>query len=333
MIAAAIALVGCAKVTPDNNAPVKGKTTLTATFPEFVDATTRAAVSEAGVFSWTVSDKIDVVYVKGEESKTYTFSCTDAENGKFTYNEDIEAGYVPSVAYYPTGYKGEASNQQFSSIEDAEKGFQMTATYSDGKLNFVHDNALLKVTLNNVPFFVDKLTVGGASVGLSFNDDQESVVVYVPIAPAAAANMQIAVTQGVNNFSISKISQQAVEIKKAAIYPLPELDLTTKYIKVGVIEYIYDGWNLKDNWKVHYWGDAAGDADLIAVNITENKYVGYWNDAQKFYLYYTVGVPANISGFKVWCNVGDGDWYGSDAAPTITKAYVFDYDGKKAYYE
>ena len=124
-----------------------------------------------------------------------------------------------------------------------------------------------------------------------------------------------------------------------------ELDKT--FLKVGVIDYINApgnwGWDPLQ-WHVHYWGGAeTADADLVPLMAdattqqTESKDVGYWGTAQNFSVY-TVGIPIDATGFKVWHDQPAGDpgdrWFGTDGnAATQRKAWVFNYDGDKALYE
>ena len=187
LAAAAMVVVACAKENTlpeeNNNTPAKEKVTLTATLPAFE---TKAAVDAQGVFSWTANDQIDVKY---SDNNTYTFTCSDPSKGEFTYDGTITAGATPTVAYYPKGYAGTASDQTFASIDDAAKGFQMTATYTDGQLTFVHKSALIHLTFTNVPAFATaiKIYTGESSapittVAIAPASDGETVDVVLPIS-------------------------------------------------------------------------------------------------------------------------------------------------------
>lgn len=232
LAAASVLAVACAKEeavkenTNENRAD--GKVTLTASMPQFTDAETKASVSDAGVFSWTAGDIIDVVYEKsGSADKTYQFECTNASTGEFTNVDAIDDGYSlkteGNVAFYPHEYTGTPSNQTFGSPEAAAKGFQMHATYSAGNLAFVHDNAMMKVTVTNVPYFAKKLLVGSAQITLSYAADQASVIFYVPMVATASAHLTIAVEDEAPNSIISKSSGNEVEISAAHFYELPTL--------------------------------------------------------------------------------------------------------------
>ena len=80
--------IACLTLVPEKTPD--GKVLLYATMPEFENADgTKAAISSSGVFSWTPGDKIDVVYTNGVgEEKTYTFECSNASTGAFTYDGD-----------------------------------------------------------------------------------------------------------------------------------------------------------------------------------------------------------------------------------------------------
>lgn len=237
--AAALVVVACSKdelanqnenAQMNNEQVANGKVTLTATMPAFTNVVSKASVSDAGVFSWTAGDVIDVVYVKaGESELKYTFECTNSSTGEFTSTEDIASGYSlkteGTIAYYPHEYNGTPSNQTFDTPALAAKGFQMHATLSAGKLAFVHDNAMMKVTVTNVPSFAKLLVVGGAEVNLSYAADQASATYSVPVAPTALAKLSIAVKDGGDNNIINKTSQKANEIKSAHFYPLNDLPI------------------------------------------------------------------------------------------------------------
>ena len=225
---AAIILASCTPKeiieTPADTPVEKGKVTLKATMPSF--ESTKASVDASGYFSWSTNDKIDVVYTKaGSSDKTYEFTYNGTD---FEYVGTIDEGYEVSAAYYPVGYAGTASTQNFASLEDAAKGFQMTATVNAGVLEFAHDNAMLHVTVNNVPSFAKALTVGGATITLS--NPAASVEAFVPVAPAASAKLSIAISDGTNDI-ISKSSKNAAAIDAAKLYALKDLTVN-KYIVV-----------------------------------------------------------------------------------------------------
>lgn len=205
----------------------EGNTVLYATMPQFVSGT-KAGVTDAGVFSWTSGDVIDVVYTKDAVETTYTFHCTDTATGAFESDDEIAAGSAVTRAYYPHDYNGTPSDQHFSSLDEAAKGFQMSATVSGGKLSFTHDNAMFVITVSNVPKFAKTVWINNASVDISSLTG--NVVVRMPVIPAVAANLNIGVTDAdwdadSHNDLISKTSEKSAAIVAKNLYKLADLDL------------------------------------------------------------------------------------------------------------
>ena len=235
---AAILLVSCnTKENPESviEEPVTSTITLQATFPSF----TKASVDDSGIFSWTENDEISVVYTDGSNEQNLIFKCTDAANGTFVFNGEVPAGYTlktdGSIAFYPSDYNGTPSLQDFSSPEAAAKRFQMHATNDNGVLKFQHDNALLKVTVNNVPSFAQTLSVGGVNVQLN-QTENSNLEVFIPVIPAAASKLKIEISDGTNAI-ISKTTANAVAISVATLYPLPGLSVgPVLLIKNNVLE-------------------------------------------------------------------------------------------------
>ncbi len=222
--AAMLVFAACDKVEPleNNVVTTDGKVVLKATMPTF--HATKASVSETGVFGWEVNDIIDVVYTNGGSTTAIQFQCTNVD-GTFENVSSIPDGYSLAtegvIAYYPTGYNGTASNQDFSSLDAAQKGFQMHATYDNGNLKFVHDNAIFKITISNVPSFATLLTVGGATISLHGSSD--NVTAWIPAAPAESAKLAISLKDDASNTIISKSSKNSVAIAAANLYLLNEL--------------------------------------------------------------------------------------------------------------
>ena len=313
LAAASVLAVACAKEeavkenTNENRAD--GKVTLTASMPQFTDAETKASVSDAGVFSWTAGDIIDVVYEKsGSADKTYQFECTNASTGEFTNVDAIDDGYSlkteGNVAFYPHEYTGTPSNQTFGSPEAAAKGFQMHATYSAGELAFVHDNAMMKVTVTNVPYFAGQLVVGSAKVNLSYAEDQASATYYVPVAASASAKLNIAVKDAADNSIISKSSQNEVAIVAANFYNLPTL-------AIGPVILIKN--NVKKEKGTNPWTEidnADGRINLHTYISGERDFTSYSNSTCQFneitisgdsYVYYVY--PADYKDRTVHVNI------------------------------
>lgn len=206
-----------------------GKILIYATMPEFEAAdASKAAISDAGVFSWTVGDKIDVVFSNGVTTEPHTFECTNASTGAFSCGDAVTDGFSVSGAYYPTGYDGTPYNQNFASLADAAKGFQMHATVSAGKLAFVHDNAMFAVQVQNVPMFAKTVWVNDASVDIT--SESGNVDVRIPVIPAASAKLNIKVTDAEWSSSyneiISKDSEKETAIVAKKFYFLNNLVIT-----------------------------------------------------------------------------------------------------------
>ena len=304
--------------------------TLTANLP----ALTKATVDNTA-FSWSDGDQISLPSSKGEAIFTTT------GDGTFTCTLGEGEVLVSGTAKYPATAPGNT----FSSIEDAKKAFMMEATYNvgDKSITFNHKSAIVKVSFTNVPSFATglKVTEGETVVATIANVESTSgntVHFFVPITPNGNKKYTFTLMEHDN---VVKSAAKTVDLIAGTYYTTPEI--AVKYIQVGVRDFIYGNtesgtWNLKTNWKVRYWGGSTGDAILRDLNMTETKTIpNYYTDGV-FQLFYTVDVPTNnIDGFKVWCDTSGNDWFGNtDAAPTVTKVYVFEWDygnEKLAYYE
>ena len=170
----------------------EGKVVVYATLPDFESADgTKAYVGVDGSFCWDSDDKIDVVFSNGVGEETHTFKCINTSTGAFSYDGDVTSGYSVVRAYYPSGYNGTPSVQHFASLEEASKGFQMEATVSGGKLQFAHENALMAITVKNVPLFAKTVWINSASVDVT--SESGDVDVVLPVIPAGDAKLEIGV--------------------------------------------------------------------------------------------------------------------------------------------
>lgn len=296
---AAVAAIACSKEETFNqeeniieSSNSGEKYVLFAELPQFTDADTKAAVSDAGVFSWTLGDVINVALEKSGSGYIYReFTCTNDATGEFTYEGAgiIPEGYNPRGAYYPASYTGTPSSQTFASPEAAAKGFQMEATVSAGKLKFSHENAMMKVTINNVPSFAKQIVVGGTTINVSYDSNPGNVTYYVPMAPAAAAKLSIAVKDGNDNNIITKTSGNSVAITAANFYNLPNLTIdpivdiklfATSWEKAYV--YLFDGEG--------YIGTAWGDLGSVMKKYNDGSYDHYYRVLPAAALGQTYGV-------------------------------------------
>ena len=269
MAVAAVVLSACSKENAYDSSIAprytpEGNVLLFATMPQFEDVT-KAAIAADGSFSWAVGDKIDVVYTKGgSPDQTYIFSCTNASTGAFEYAGEIADGYTVDRAYYPSGYDGEPSPQHFASLEAAAKGFQMEATVSGGKLQFAHENAMIVVTVKNVPVFAKTVWVNSASVDVT--SESGDVVVRIPVIPTADAKLGIGVTDAAwdaasHNDLISKVSEKSHAIEAKNLYNLTALEISPKVHLISSVT----GWSAEDGNVIPATGSVCTKTNYPAV--------------------------------------------------------------------
>ena len=242
LLASAIMLmVSCGKQFVDNpvSTPSNGEAvTLTAVFPQFVSGT-KAGVDDTGTFSWSYGDEADVIavkYVNGENVEWVDFVCQDADGN---FQGTPTSGYTLAtdevIAYYPSTYRGTPSNYS-GTAADAAKSFQMKATLGDGSLVFTHDNALLKIIVNDIPSIATSLVVGSSTVTLSEGGD---LTVYVPVLPAAEAVLSVSVKYG-DTPLVSKFTSKSVAILAGTIYTtIPTLSAAPEgvYLKSNMTDW------------------------------------------------------------------------------------------------
>ena len=325
IVLAALAVSSCSKeiaFEEQNEVKAAGSITLTATMPDF--EVTKAYVDGAdGVFHWEGGEVIDVVYSKaGSADKKYQFSCTNATKGEFTNDEEIDEGYSiktsGTVAYFPHGYNGTPSNQTFNDgIEEAQTHFQMHATYSDGQLAFVHDNALIKVQINGVPKFAKRLVVGGTNVKLSLASTTD-LVAYIPVAPADGARLVVSVMDRTEdgNAIILKQTHNAVNIESATIYPLPVLN-------VGTVITLNDAAS-KSKSRIKVW--KIDDTSKNYIFTDANSYPGKRNTTttgEYYVVLNTYDAPWATEGTSVGVSYDNND---DDATACTTQIYLRDID-------
>lgn len=231
MLASAMMLFACQKAVTDSTSAtdkpddkvVVGTVTLKALLPGFNDET-KAGISDAGVFSWVDGENADVIAVRytkaGEDDEYVEFTCTDASECEFTGNptEGFTIATEGNIAFYPADYRGTPS--AFSgSAANAPKSFQMTAKgFKDGKLAFEHDNALLKVSINNIPSIADNIVIGYESGYSTVNiSEGGDLTVMVPAIASNAGSLHIYVKRG-DQVLFTKGTSKGVEIKKGYLY-------------------------------------------------------------------------------------------------------------------
>lgn len=332
LLATVTVMVACSKenspIVEDQPTSTSGKEiTLFAEIPSMEDATKATA---DGSFSWAAGDKIAIPVSGGYVDFEYNSS-----KGAFTYTVTDEV-FVDGTAYYPASSKptGDYASD-FSSPSDARAAFKMEADYhvGDASITFTHMSALIDLNFSNVPAFATSVRVKeGESVvaTVALSSPSSSVEVKVPVTPNGSKKYSFAIME---NSNVIKEVSKTVTLTAGKYYSTPEI--AVKYVQVGVISYIYDGWSGHNTgWKLYYGGGASGNTnvDLISLGTTKEQSVGasYWdNAAQTFYLYY-VPVPSDITEFKVfWTNGTNEDWFGNNASADKKEAYVFEYDSYK----
>ena len=339
---AAVATIACTKessIQDKNLTPEGGLLSIEATVSPFVDDATKASISVngsgavTGTFSWSEGDQI-AFPVTG--SPAYVALTYNPENGKFEgkANDGQAVDNTRQIVYPASRVIGGTYSTDFASIAEAKAGFKMTASVPASlseKITMTHESALVHVQFTNVPDFANELVVSDGSSNVATIPASEGTVdFYVPITPAGSKTYSFSIKEGSN---VIKSVSKTISLTAGKYYNTPTIAI--RYIRVGVISYIYEGWlGFTTGWKVHYWGESTGDAAAIPLGTTEKKSVGasYWsNAAQTFNMFYAV-IPNGSTGFKVWHD--NDNWFGGDASSSNTKAYVFEYDSNKlAYYE
>lgn len=293
MLASAMMLFACQKAVTDSTSAtdkpddkvVVGTVTLKALLPGFNDET-KAGISDAGVFSWVDGENADVIAVRytkaGEEDEYVEFTCTDASECEFTGepSDGYSIATSGNIAFYPKDYRGTPS--AFSgSADDAPKSFQMKASsIEEGKLIFEHDNALLKLAINNIPSIADNIVIGYKSgystVNLSEGGDLD---VMVPAIASDAGNLHIYVKRG-DQVLFTKGTSKGVEIKKGYLYTrIPTLSVAPEavYLKSSMTD-----WS-DDTSDVTGWASMTKDGDkyVLSLNSIGNEFATVyvkWHD-------------------------------------------------------
>ena len=237
-------------------------------------------------------------------------------------------------------------------------------------IEFKQIAAGIKVTLKNVPAKASKvsLTIPGKKIegwfgiavdnigtdSLVAEDSNSNNTIFITFSEASSTRDEMsfvfpvptmsfqAMTIGLYNgnnliWSKSANASAATTLSKGTVLSMPNLTVpSTKTISVGIISYVLNETDSDiSHYKVRSWGGIDGENDVVltATGGTEQKNVGYWpNNQQHTFTMCTASIPIDITGFKVW-NSSNDKWYGDNASSTITKAYIFNYDGDKAVYE
>ena len=147
-----------------------------------VGAETKAAISDAGVFSWAAGDEIAVWDAQNNKFDKFT---ADSDGASTTISGLGAPDADYTKAFYP--YAAAASEtsvawpDSYASAADAAKGFPMMALNESGTLNFKHLGALLKISINDLPAGVTSLVFNGVGVSGTLPVDETD-----PAAPFCA---------------------------------------------------------------------------------------------------------------------------------------------------
>ena len=166
--ASALFLAGCTSaieltLEPDSNEAKRVEYSFT------VGADTKAAISDAGAFSWTAGDKVAVWDAQNGTFDEFTVQQSGASS-TITGTGLADANYTK--AYYPASVAtaGEDSivwPDSYESAAVAAKSFPMMAVNDNGTLTFKHLGALLKVTITDLPSNVSSLVFTATNKGVS----------------------------------------------------------------------------------------------------------------------------------------------------------------------
>lgn len=156
----ALAVAACSKGTVEGTVPI----TLSASMEVPADEATKAAISDAGAFTWNPGDQIAVHTTQGKLAVLTATISSDAATtvfaGTLTEGDSVEDG---AVAYYPASVAVAGAPDKvrlpntYASAEAAAKAFPMRATVSGGTLSFKHLGGILRITAKGVPSGVNRL--------------------------------------------------------------------------------------------------------------------------------------------------------------------------------
>ena len=316
-------------------------------------------------------DNNQCVYKLDDSSVGLAQGVFNYESGShITAGSKIHAIYPQFDSNFDSNYGNAYIHLQTEYAYSANTSFAPMVSFESEDLHFKHVGGLVKITLNNVPGVANKVsmtmdtpitgwyTFDPANAGtsgivsgsehtstagntVSFNiataTAARNLVFFFPV-PVISTKPKITLDVYAGTAKLfEKTASNQHTIGRGEILAMKPLDLSsaTRTITVGVINYVTNDIGY-DKYKIHYWGgsDGAKDADLTSTDKTEEKSLGssYWDGSSQTFHMYTVNVPIDITGFKIW-HASTDRWFGDDGSSANSKAYIFNYSGDKALYE
>ena len=328
----------------------EGKDTKEATFTWNGDPT----------WTWKWTDAKYAFYPKASASNQYI----NQDNGTFHYNLPTSYDYTSEQSVLPlAAYLGNVDNPTIEfkylcgavkiSLKDVPaKANSIELSLGNNVLTGWHYVPAAGIGGDN-PVGLIKYDDNTSTTPVKFNfaqaSDKRDMVFLFPVPPTStAAKVKIDLYHDTAKIWSVESNKAQSAIARKDVLAMPQLTVApyTKTITVGIISYLTDPSDGKlnaANFKIHYWGgyDGTVDKSLTSLGTQESKQVGYWdgNPSHTFNLY-SVEVPSDITGFKIWYDVPDSSsdyWFGSDGSSSHSKVYVFDYgegdDRHRAQYE
>lgn len=316
----AVAAIACNKVDesqvlePENEA-VAGTNlvSFSVNLPDFVNADTKASISNAGAFSWETGDAIYVLCCK-EENNTFhqvPFAYNTA-NGNFECSFPAEVTYpggtgtitISGITRVATPEEANADGRPLAvypdprSLEneyrysDAQKFIKMEGSLNSttGAIDFVHKSALVNIHIANVPSFASYFTVSGGDAPVKVNFDGETpaeVNKTVPITPkGSASDIVITLYDSADNVIISK-KKTGKTLEAGNLYDTPQIAVgPVVLIKNNTLAEATSGGHassgMPGNIDYYTYSGNFNDNNLKTISILGTEYVYYVYPAEQY---------------------------------------------------
>ena len=235
LIAVALLMSNCSQEETLNQ--VKGSTnTLTAT----IESTSRSAVTDKGVFSWSAGDKISVY-----NGLAFTEFAYSGNGNSFTGETITPTG----VAVYPAGnhkYEGTKTTVNLpSSYNFGSTNAPMVAEINSSSLTFKHVGGLMRFIVEGMPSGANKFTFtansgitgdfevnegtivakesGDKTVTINFTEEQydaESMTFYIPLPTGSYAGYTVSIGDETNMSNVTA-TEIVNKIDRATLLLMP----------------------------------------------------------------------------------------------------------------